>query len=64
MGSCQGEDIIPIPGTKRIKYLEENAGSVDIDISKNDLDNIESLLAKYPNVGQRYSDGAMKLVNK
>jgi len=61
---AQGEDIIPIPGTKRIKYLEENAGSVDIDISKNDLDNIESLLAKYPNVGQRYSDGAMKLVNK
>ena len=61
---AQGEDIIPIPGTKRIKYLEENAAAVDIDLTKDDLENLEKLVAKYPNVGQRYSDGAMKLVNK
>ena len=61
---AQGEDIIPIPGTKRIKYLEENAAAVDIDLTKEDLNEIENLVAKYPNVGQRYSDGAMKLVNK
>jgi aryl-alcohol dehydrogenase-like predicted oxidoreductase len=61
---AQGEDIIPIPGTKRIKYLEENAAAVDIDLTKDDLNEIENLAAKYPNFGQRYSDGAMKLVNK
>jgi aryl-alcohol dehydrogenase-like predicted oxidoreductase len=61
---AQGEDIIPIPGTKRIKYLEENAAAVDIDLTKEDLNKIEKLVAKYPNVGQRYGDGAMNLVNK
>ncbi len=61
---AQGEDIIPIPGTKRIKYLEENAKAVEINLSKNDLSMIENIVAKYPNVGQRYSDGAMKLINK
>ncbi len=61
---AQGEDIIPIPGTKRIKYLEENAAAVDIDLTNDELDALENLVAKYPNVGQRYSDGAMKLVNK
>ena len=61
---AQGEDMIPIPGTKRIKYLEENAKAVDIKLTKDDLDELEKLVAKYPDVGQRYSDGAMKLVNK
>ncbi|PZF71670.1 aldo/keto reductase [Taibaiella soli] len=61
---AQGEDIIPIPGTKKRKYLEENAGAVNIELSKSDLDAIEALLHKYPDVGQRYSDGAMKLVNQ
>jgi aryl-alcohol dehydrogenase-like predicted oxidoreductase len=61
---AQGEDIIPIPGTKKRKYLEENAKAVDIVLSKDDLQQIETLLAKYPDVGQRYSDGGMKLVNK
>lgn len=61
---AQGEDIIPIPGTKKRKYLEENAKAVDIDLNGNELEQIEDLLKKYPNVGQRYSDGAMKLVNK
>ncbi len=61
---AQGDDVIPIPGTKRIKYLEENAAAVDIVLTKEDLENLEKLIAKYPNIGQRYSDGAMKLVNK
>lgn len=60
---AQGDDIIPIPGTKKRKYLEENAAAVDIILAQQDLDNIESLVAKYPDVGQRYSDGALKLVN-
>ncbi|WP_276504932.1 aldo/keto reductase [Terrimonas pollutisoli] len=60
---AQGDDIIPIPGTKKRKYLEENAAAVDITLTSQDLQEIETLLAKYPNIGQRYSDGAMKLVN-
>jgi len=61
---AQGDDIIPIPGTKKRKYLEENAGAVDISLSKSDLSAIQSLLDKYPDVGQRYSQGALALVNQ
>ncbi|UKB82175.1 aldo/keto reductase [Chryseobacterium sp. MEBOG06] len=59
----QGDDIIPIPGTKRIKYLEENIAAVNIELSQSDLDTIDAILKKYPNVGERYSEGSMKLVN-
>jgi len=60
---AQGEDIIPIPGTKRRKYLEENAGALDVQITEADKKAIEDLLQRNNNIGQRYSDGAMKLVN-
>jgi aryl-alcohol dehydrogenase-like predicted oxidoreductase len=61
---AQGEHIIPIPGTKRRKYLEENAAAVDISLSATELEAIESLLAKYPNTGARYSESQNKLVDK
>jgi aryl-alcohol dehydrogenase-like predicted oxidoreductase len=61
---AQGNDIIPIPGTKKRKYLEENAGAVNIHLSENDLKAMNDLVARHPNVGNRYSDGAMKLVNQ
>ncbi|TDW96308.1 aldo/keto reductase [Dinghuibacter silviterrae] len=60
---AQGEDIIPIPGTKRRKYLEENAASADLVLSPADLKAVDDLLAAYPNTGNRYGEGAMKLVN-
>jgi aryl-alcohol dehydrogenase-like predicted oxidoreductase len=60
---AQGDDIVPIPGTKKRKYLEENAAAVDINLSKEELKNIEKLVSKYPNIGNRYSEGALKLVN-
>jgi aryl-alcohol dehydrogenase-like predicted oxidoreductase len=60
---AQGNDLVPIPGTKKRKYLEENAAAVDIVLSKGELKNIEAVVNKFPNVGQRYSDGALKLVN-
>jgi aryl-alcohol dehydrogenase-like predicted oxidoreductase len=60
---AQGEDIIPIPGTKKRKYLEENAKAVDLNLSKSDLEAIQKLTEKYPNTGERYSEGALKLVN-
>lgn len=59
----QGEDIIPIPGTKRIQYLEENIEAAKIELSESDLKTIDSILKKYPDVGERYSEGSMKLVN-
>jgi aryl-alcohol dehydrogenase-like predicted oxidoreductase len=61
---AQGDDIIPIPGTKRRKYLEENAAAADIKLTKDDLENIEKILAAYPDTGKRYSDGALKLVDR
>jgi aryl-alcohol dehydrogenase-like predicted oxidoreductase len=61
---AQGDNIIPIPGTKRRKYLEENAGAVDVILSHEDIEKIEVLLKKYPNIGPRYSERELKLVNK
>jgi len=61
---AQGEDIIPIPGTKKRKYLEENAGAADVVLTAGDLQEVEALLKKYPHTGERYSEGAMKLVNR
>jgi aryl-alcohol dehydrogenase-like predicted oxidoreductase len=60
---AQGDDIIPIPGTKKTKYLRENAGSVDIKLSNADLQDIQKVMDKYPNTGMRYNEGAFKLVN-
>jgi aryl-alcohol dehydrogenase-like predicted oxidoreductase len=61
---AQGDHIIPIPGTKRRKYLEQNAAAADVVLSKGDIEEIEGLLKKYPNIGPRYSDQEIKFVNK
>jgi aryl-alcohol dehydrogenase-like predicted oxidoreductase len=60
---AQGDDIIPIPGTKKRKYLEENAGAVDVILSPADLKAIDDLLARYPDTGSRYNQALLKLVN-
>lgn len=61
---AQGEDIIPIPGTKRRKYLLDNAGAINVHLTATDLQNLEDLLKKYPNTGARYTEGMNKLVDK
>jgi aryl-alcohol dehydrogenase-like predicted oxidoreductase len=61
---AQGENIIPIPGTKRRKYLEENAAAVDVTLSREDSEEIEGLLKKYPNIGPRYTEREFRMVNK
>ncbi len=61
---AQGDDIIPIPGTKKIKYLEENAKAAEINLTELDLKDIEDLIKKYPNIGPRYNANTQKLVNK
>jgi aryl-alcohol dehydrogenase-like predicted oxidoreductase len=60
----QGDNIIPIPGTKRRKYLEENAGAADVSLTPEDLQAIEDILHKYPNIGPRYSARETKFVKK
>ncbi|HEX9512190.1 MAG TPA: aldo/keto reductase [Puia sp.] len=61
---AQGEHIIPIPGTKRRKYLLDNAGAVDVSLNEADLKGIEALLAKYPDTGSRYNEANYKFVDK
>lgn len=61
---AQGDNIIPIPGTKKREKLKDNAGSVDVTISAGDLQQIEALLAKYPDTGDRYSEANWKFVDK
>lgn len=61
---AQGENVIPIPGTKRRKYLVENAGSVDIELNAADLEQIDILLKKYPETGERYNPANNKFVDK
>ena len=60
---AQGEDIIPIPGTKRRKYLEENVAALNVDLSPNDLRRIEEVAPKGAVSGQRYPEAMMHLVN-
>ena len=61
---AQGSNIIPIPGTKRRNYLEDNAGAVEVQLHADDMSTIENLLAKYPNTGARYSEASNKFVDK
>lgn len=60
---AQGNDIIPIPGTKKRKYLEENTQAIDVSLTNTDLIAIDKLITKYPIIGERYSEGAMKMVD-
>lgn len=53
--SAQGQDVIPIPEAKKKKYLEENAASADVQLSKKVLDRLNSLSQKYPDVVDQYS---------
>ncbi|QHS55827.1 aldo/keto reductase [Mucilaginibacter sp. 14171R-50] len=60
----RGDNIIPIPGTKKRKYLQENAGSVDVELSPKILEEIEALLKKFPDTGNRYNAGNLKFMDK
>lgn len=60
---AQGDDIIPIPGTKRVKYLEQNIEAAAVTFTEAEKGQIEEIIEKYPNTGPRYSEGSMKLVN-
>jgi len=61
---AQGNDIVPIPGTKRRKYLQENIGALDVDLTSEDLQRIDEVAPKDAFAGSRYPEAMMRLLNR
>jgi aryl-alcohol dehydrogenase-like predicted oxidoreductase len=53
---AQGEDVAPIPGTKRVRYLEENAGALDVELGEDDLRALDEAAPRGAAAGDRYAD--------
>jgi aryl-alcohol dehydrogenase-like predicted oxidoreductase len=61
---AQGNDIVPIPGTKRRKYLQENVGALDVDLTREDLARIEEVAPRDSFAVSRYPEAMTKLLNR
>ena len=61
---ARGNDIVPIPGTKRRKYLQENIGALDVDLTSADLARIDEVAPKEAFAGSRYPEWALAMVNR
>jgi aryl-alcohol dehydrogenase-like predicted oxidoreductase len=61
---AQGNDIVPIPGTKKRNYLEENVKAVSLSLSPDDLSHLNEILPKGITSGSRYPESAMRSVNR
>ena len=61
---AQGEDIVPIPGTKRIRYLDENIGALDVRLGEEDLRRLDEILPPGAAAGDRYHAQGMATVNR
>ncbi len=61
---AQGEDIVPIPGTKRVRYLEENAAATAITLSAAELAALDAVFPQGAAAGERYAAGGMAIVNR
>src|SRR5499433_1710147 len=59
---AQGEDVVPIPGTKRLEYLEENLGALDVRLTPDDLARLDEVLPPGSAKGLRYPEAQMKAV--
>jgi aryl-alcohol dehydrogenase-like predicted oxidoreductase len=59
---AQGDDIVPIPGTKRREYLEDNAGAASVTLTEDDLARIEEAMPRGSAAGERYSEEQMRAV--
>lgn len=57
---AKGDNIVPIPGTKRIKYLRDNAGAVDVQLTPNEVVGLEHAMEALPVAGARYTEEGMK----
>jgi aryl-alcohol dehydrogenase-like predicted oxidoreductase len=53
---AQGDDIVPIPGTKRVKYLEQNLAAAEVELTADDLNRIDEVFPVGASAGQRYPD--------
>ena len=60
---AQGEDIVPIPGTKHVRYLDQNIGALDVKLSKDELDRLDAILPPGAAAGERYHERGMATVN-
>jgi aryl-alcohol dehydrogenase-like predicted oxidoreductase len=61
---AQGDDVIPIPGTKRRKYLEENVGALGVQLTSADLARIDEIVPPGAAAGLRYPEFMMQFVNR
>jgi aryl-alcohol dehydrogenase-like predicted oxidoreductase len=61
---AQGDDIVPIPGTKHVRYLDENIGALGIKLSREDLDRLDQILPPGAAAGDRYPAQSMASVNR
>jgi aryl-alcohol dehydrogenase-like predicted oxidoreductase len=61
---AQGDDIVPIPGTKRIQYLEQNLAANDVVLSKADLAETEAAFPRGATAGTRYPEAFMGALNR
>jgi aryl-alcohol dehydrogenase-like predicted oxidoreductase len=61
---AQGNDIVPIPGTKRRRYLEENVGALDVHLTGEDLADVDANLPLGSAFGSRYSEPGMRTINR
>jgi aryl-alcohol dehydrogenase-like predicted oxidoreductase len=60
---AQGEDVLPIPGTKRVRYLEENSAAADIDLTPEQVDRLSAAVPQDQVAGDRYAPGGMATLN-
>jgi aryl-alcohol dehydrogenase-like predicted oxidoreductase len=60
---AQGEDVVPIPGTKHMEYLKENLGAAEIALSREDIARIEAAVPEAGIAGARYPEAGMKRLN-
>ncbi|WP_043691801.1 aldo/keto reductase [Luteibacter sp. 9133] len=60
---AKGEDIVPIPGTKRVKYLKENAGADDVSLTATEIAEIDAVFPPDAALGDRYQSSIMGFVN-
>jgi len=61
---AQGEDVVPIPGTKRVRYLEDNMGALQVKLTESDWKKIAERTAQFQVVGERYTPEMMALVQR
>jgi aryl-alcohol dehydrogenase-like predicted oxidoreductase len=61
---AQGDDVVPIPGTKRRRYLEENLGALNIELTASDLARLDEIAPPGGAAGQRYNEDGMRLLDQ